>query len=102
MHPDYHKLSQRAKLPRSLTVGDLQAASILDYISTWDSASIFRYNLSKQAKEEFLSMFPDDRDHLDLATITEWAAQGRYDGTATSCIGSSSAFYGHHDTLSRS
>ena len=94
VHPDQHQLSKRAALPRSLTVGHLQAASILDYVSSWDAASVFRYDLSKQAKKEFLHMFPDERDHLDLNIITEWAAQGRYDGSATTSSSSSSSSSG--------
>lgn len=91
VHPDHHQLSKRAALPRSLTVGNLLAASVLDYVSTWDAASVFRYDLGSQAQEEFLSMFPDKRDHLDLATIIEWATQGRYDGAHADSTGSSDA-----------
>ena len=56
VHPDRISLASVA-LPRSLTVGHLQAASILDYVSS-GTPPAFRYDLSKQAKKEFPHIFP--------------------------------------------
>jgi hypothetical protein len=91
----------QAKLPKSLTVGHLQASAILDHLLTLDCTSIFRYDLGKQASAEYLTQFPDARDRLDLNIISKWAAKGRYDGdddastaAAAACSSSSSSSSG--------
>eukprot|EP01041_Mallomonas_annulata_P008726 gene8726-18039_t len=64
--------------PKSLRVGTLAPESILNYLKSLDF--VYTFQMITTEIDEFISMFPDKKDHLDLPTITKLCSKGRYEG----------------------
>ena len=66
--------------PKALFRPPLRASTIVDYLMSLDCASVFRYDLGKQAASEYSLTVPDPADQVDLLKVNKWLRLGRYEG----------------------
>lgn len=74
------KNNARAKngvLPSSLVFGNVLPENVYDFFCSQDFCDIFRYRIADMS-EEYVAMFPQSEDQLDVYVIGNWLAQGRY------------------------
>ena len=65
------------KLPSSLKVGSLVPSAIFNYFKILDCSTIFLIPIA-EVSPEYVEMFPNKEDILDLHIIANWLEQGRY------------------------
>jgi hypothetical protein len=75
-----------SSLPASLQTGaTITAPAVLEYLKTFDFASVFLYKLTQN--EEYCEMFPEERDRLDFHVLASRCTRGEYHSSKRGVLG---------------